>query len=113
VAHIAVAGYSFGAAVGLHAAMSDERVEILAGVSLPIGMMDGSFLLDCVKPKLLVAGDRDEFCPLSSLEDLFSRLPDPKRMQVVPGADHFWFGHDSDAARVAADYLDEEWKHID
>lgn len=104
---VAVAGYSFGAAVGLQASLHDERVEALVGISLPIGMMDGSFLLECTKPKLLVAGDRDEFCPLPALEDLFALIPDPKRLEVVPGADHFWFGRDSEAARHAAAYLGE------
>ena len=105
----AVAGYSFGAIVGMHSGMQDDRVSALAGIALPVGMMDGSFLLTCAKPKLLVAGDRDTFGPLPAVRDLFDRIPEPKTMKVVPGADHFYLGLDSEAARHASAFLDDLW----
>jgi alpha/beta superfamily hydrolase len=108
---VAVAGYSFGAIVGLHAGMQDDRVSALLGIALPVGMMDGSFLLGCTKPKLLVAGDRDEFGPLPMIQDLFERIPEPKKMEVVPGADHFYIGLDSTAALHASDFLNDLWAH--
>ena len=106
---IAVAGYSFGAIVGMRSGMADDRVSALAGIALPVGMMDGSFLLECTKPKLLVAGDRDEFGPLNMVQALYDRIPEPRTMHVVSGADHFYLGLDTEAARHASAFLDEVW----
>jgi alpha/beta superfamily hydrolase len=110
VTRVAVAGYSFGAAVGLRAGMDDPRVSALIGIALPVAMMDGSFLIPCTKPKLLVAGSLDDICPPDALEDLFSRLPDPKLLKIVPGTDHFWFGHEAEAGRAAAAFLTDVWR---
>ncbi len=109
VTRIAVAGYSFGAIVGMHAGMEDDRVSALIGIALPVGMMDGAFLVRCTKPKLLVAGDRDSFGPLPAVRDLFERIPEPKTLEVVPGADHFYIGLDSTAARHASAFLHDLW----
>jgi alpha/beta superfamily hydrolase len=106
---VAVAGYSCGDIVGMRAGMEDDRVSALAGIALPVGMMDGSFLLGCTKPKLLVAGDRDEFGPLPAVQELFDRIPEPKTMKVVSGADHFYIGLDSTAARHASAFLQDAW----
>jgi hypothetical protein len=105
VANISVVGYSFGAAVGLRAGGRDERVRALVGVALPLKAMDASFLTSCAKPKLLVAGARDPYCPLSELEDLLRRCPEPKALAVVGGADHFFWGKEAEVAQATAAFL--------
>jgi alpha/beta superfamily hydrolase len=96
------AGFSFGAAVGLRAACSDERVRGAIGVGTPLVPVAESteqprvytfeFLQNCTKPKLLVSGARDQFGPRSKLEALAASLPEPKRLVVIEGADHFFEG---------------------
>jgi uncharacterized protein len=100
------AGFSFGAAVGLRAAASDSRVKALVGVGTPvapvtsgIGSKDEEprvytfdFLHDCVKPKLFVSGARDQFGPRARLEALVASMPEPKKLVVIEGADHFFEG---------------------
>lgn len=95
------AGFSFGAAVGLRAASSDARVKALIGVGTPVAPVADSekpreykfdFLRDCVKPKLFVSGARDQFGPRARLEELIASIPEPKRLVVIEGADHFFEG---------------------
>jgi uncharacterized protein len=97
-----LAGFSFGAAVGLRAACTDERVRALIAVGTPVvPVAEASeeprvyryeFLHDCAKPKLFVSGGRDQFGPREKLEALAASVPDPKKLVIVEGADHFFEG---------------------
>ncbi len=91
------AGFSFGAAVGLRAACSDARAKAAIGLGLPVSPIDDrtydfSFLQNCIKPKLFVSGDRDQFGAPAQLEGLVHSIPGPKKLVLVPGADHFFEG---------------------
>jgi alpha/beta superfamily hydrolase len=96
------AGFSFGAAVGLRATHADERVRALIGVGTPVipvaeanqkpRVYDFDFLRDCAKPKLFVSGARDRFGPRAELEKLVASVPEPKRLVIIEGADHFFEG---------------------
>jgi len=96
------AGFSFGAAVGLRAACSDARVRAAIGVGTPVVPVAEAteeprvyaldFLKDCAKPKLFVSGGRDQFGPRAKLEALVASLPEPKKLVVIEGADHFFEG---------------------
>ena len=91
------AGFSFGAAVGLRAACPDSRVKAAIGLGLPIAPIDDrnynyTFLKACAKPKLFVSGDRDQFSSPAQLEGLVKSIPDPKKLVLIAGADHFFEG---------------------
>jgi alpha/beta superfamily hydrolase len=91
------AGFSFGAAAGLPAACADARVKGVIGVGVPVAPIDDrsydfSFLQACAKPKLLVSGARDQFGPRTQLERLLQNLPEPKKLVIIEGADHFFEG---------------------
>ncbi|HXM23513.1 MAG TPA: alpha/beta family hydrolase [Terriglobales bacterium] len=91
------AGFSFGAAVGLRAACPDARVGAVIALGLPVAAIadrvyDFEFLRNCMKPKLFVSGDRDQFGPRAKLEGIVGSLPDPKKLVIVEGADHFFEG---------------------
>jgi uncharacterized protein len=91
------AGFSFGAAVGLRAACPDVRVKALVGLGLPVAAIDDrvydfDFLKSCTKPKLFVSGDRDQFGPRAKLEAVVQALPEPKKLVIIEGADHFFEG---------------------
>ncbi len=98
---VVVAGYSFGAMVGLRAGADDPRVHKLVGVALPIARRDATFLETVTKPKLLISGDRDDLSPVAGLDALFARLPEPKAMTLVTGADHFFGGRAAEVAKAA------------
>jgi hypothetical protein len=96
------AGFSFGAAVGLKAACPDSRVKAAIGVGIPAGPVAAGtevprtysldFLRECTKPKLFVSGARDQFGPRAKLEALVASLPEPKKLVLIEGADHFFEG---------------------
>ena len=95
---IVLAGFSFGAAVGLRAGCPDPRVTALIGLGLPVGPIDGrsyeyGFLRNCVKPKLLVSGSQDIFGPRAQLEQTMESLADPKKLVWIEGTDHFFAGN--------------------
>lgn len=104
---IVVAGYSFGAFVGLQAGAADPRVHKLIGVALPVASRDPAFLKSVTKPKLLISGDRDDYCPLPKLESVFAGLSEPKSLALIKGADHFFSGFEEEIATVAARFLGE------
>jgi alpha/beta superfamily hydrolase len=102
---VVVAGYSFGSMVGLRAGAADSRVHKLIGVALPLGFGDPSFLLSADKPILLISGDRDNFSPLPGLQNLFVKLPEPKELVPISGADHFFWGQEDEVAKAAVEFL--------
>jgi alpha/beta superfamily hydrolase len=96
------AGFSFGAAVGLKAACPDSRVKAAIGIGIPAGPVAADtevprtytldFLRECAKPKLFVSGARDQFGPRAKLEALVASAPEPKKLVLIEGADHFFEG---------------------
>lgn len=99
---IVFAGFSFGSAVGLRAACADSRVQAVIGVGTPVAPVAADteeprvytfeFMQDCRKPKLFVSGARDQFGPRAKLQSLVDSLPEPKKLVVIEGADHFFEG---------------------
>jgi alpha/beta superfamily hydrolase len=91
------AGFSFGAAVGLQAACPDSRVKAAIALGIPVAAIDNrsynfEFLKTCSKPKLFISGDRDQFGPQASLHQLVTSLPEPRKLVIIEGADHFFEG---------------------
>lgn len=94
---VILAGFSFGAAVGLRVACPDARVKALIGLGLPLvageeRSYNFDFLSSCAKPKLFVSGARDPFSPRAKLQELMNILPEPKKLVLIEGADHFFEG---------------------
>lgn len=87
-----VAGFSFGSWVGLRVGCRDGRVANVIGLGLPVNRSDLNYLKRCTKPKLFVQGGNDEFGSRENIEALFAKLPEPKRLVIVKGADHFFTG---------------------
>jgi alpha/beta superfamily hydrolase len=94
---LVLAGFSFGAAVGLRAACSDDRVQAAVGLGIPVTPIDDrryeySFVESCRKPKLFVSGTRDQFGPSARLRELVDTFPEPKKLVLIESADHFFEG---------------------
>jgi hypothetical protein len=89
---ILLAGFSFGSWVGLRVGCEDPRVTSLIGLGIPVNKSDLSYLVSCAKPRLFIQGENDEFGPRVNVEEFVATLPEPKRLVVVPGVDHFFTG---------------------
>jgi alpha/beta superfamily hydrolase len=103
-----LAGFSFGAWVGLQAGCADARVAALVGLGIPVNDSDFSYLRECVKPKLFVQGDRDQFGSAARVEAVFAELPGPKKLVFVGDADHFFTGHLDEMAAALDAWLGEQ-----
>ena len=104
-----LAGFSFGARVGLEVGASDPRVAALIGIGTPVNMYDFTFLRACRKPLLLVHGERDEFGDADRLRALAAQLPKEARVQVViiPEAGHFFDGQLDELSRAIREWTTE------
>ena len=89
---VVMMGFSFGSVIGLAVGSTDERVDSLVGIGLPVNSADFHFLEEVRKPKLVVQGTEDRFGARERVEKLFSLLKEPKRLRFVEGADHFLTG---------------------
>ncbi len=113
-----VAGFSFGAAVGLRVACPDSRVKAVIGLGLPLAPTDDrtydfGFLEACPKPKLFVSGDRDQFAAPAQLKRLVAALPEPKKLVLVAGADHFFEGRLRELREIIEPWVREAMSTID
>ena len=72
---------------------------------MAIGSLDEEFWNAYTKPKLFLAGDQDDVCPLVELRPVVESLPEPKELVVLDGADHFLWGREEEIARAIADFL--------
>jgi alpha/beta superfamily hydrolase len=110
---VTLAGFSFGARVGLEVGTYDPRVRDLVGIGAPVRMggrdYDFSFLRECRKPLLFVHGERDEFGDVEDLRALAREIPPEARVrvEVIPGAGHFFDEHLEDLRRVIAGWAEE------
>jgi len=107
---LSLAGWSFGAWVGLRWALEEGRCRRLALVSPPMVGFDFFHFLEEKPPSplpgvLVVAGSRDQFAGEEKLRELTTRLGG--ELVLLEGADHFLFGHESRVARA----ITEHWKN--
>jgi alpha/beta superfamily hydrolase len=108
-----VAGWSFGANVGLREALDDERVSALALIGLPLAAKDidvpalpaPSELRLLRRPVLLLAGDADVYCPADALARFAADLPDA-RVTILPGTDHYLWRREREAAAIVGEFAE-------
>jgi len=86
---VLIAGFSFGASVAVRFGCREPRVQGLLAIATPASWLDTELLAACAKPIAFIHGDRDTVAPLAGLH----ALVDPKRIRVIPGADHFFDQH--------------------
>ena len=93
---VVFAGFSFGAATGLRACCPESRVLFLISLGTPVAaegrVYAYKFLAECTKPKLFVSGDHDQYGPVAEIERVVANAADPKKLVIVPNADHFFEG---------------------
>ncbi|MDX2128203.1 MAG: alpha/beta family hydrolase [Chloroherpetonaceae bacterium] len=91
-----LAGFSFGAWVGLRHGAANTHVSHLIGLGVPMRLFDPERemvnLTTCTKPKFLLCGERDEFSPMEKLKPFLDSVAEPKTVEIMPDADHFFTG---------------------
>lgn len=106
-----VAGYSFGAWVGMQLLMRRPETDGFISVSPPTNMYDFSFLAPCPASGLILHGAADTVVPPVEVERVVSKLRTQKGIVIdydlVDGATHFWVEHLPEVERRVGAYLDK------
>ncbi len=105
---IFLAGWSFGSWVGWRWALMTGAAQRLALVSPPTTLYDFFESMPAenppaIPPTFMVAGDRDQFSDLAELTRLASSAG--AELTLLPGVDHFLFGHEREISSLATAFL--------
>jgi alpha/beta superfamily hydrolase len=111
-----VVGFSFGAATAILACCgtgdSGATIHALAALGLPTHCDGGHYhypsLASCTVPKLFLSGDRDQYAPAGQLKQVAASAVDPKKLVLIPGADHFFAGRLERMQHTLAGWLREQ-----
>jgi hypothetical protein len=89
-----IAGFSFGAWIGMQLLMRRPEISGFISIAPPANVYDFSFLAPCPASGLILHGDRDEVVPEPSVSKLAQKLASPRGIaidyQVIKGADHLF-----------------------
>jgi alpha/beta superfamily hydrolase len=106
-----VAGFSFGAWIGMQLLMRRPEIHGFISVALPANMYDFSFLAPCPSSGLIVHGEKDTLVPQESVSKLVQKLSQQRGIKIdlrmIPDADHFFSGHLEQLDEVIESYLDQ------
>lgn len=91
-AHLVLAGYSFGAWVGLRAMPAVEGARFFLAVGTPVSVYDFGFLRGQAFPAGFVHGTRDAFGDPESIRELVRDAGRLRSLEIVPDADHAFTG---------------------
>lgn len=92
--HCWVAGFQFGAWIGMQLLMRRPEVSGFISVAPPANMYDFSFLAPCPASGLIINGSEDKVVPPEPVEELVEKLHQQKGItithEVIEGAGHFF-----------------------
>jgi len=105
-----IAGYSFGAWVGMQLLMRRPEITGFISVAPPANVYDFTFLAPCPASGLIVHGDADEHVPESHVATLHKKLASQRDIvvgyTVLDGADHFFQNRIDRLTQAVEGYLD-------
>jgi hypothetical protein len=87
-----LSGYSFGAWVNAMAFQGGLAVQGMTMVAPPVAFIDFEEGLRLPILSAVVAGSRDEFAPPHRIRPLMRLWNPDARIDIIDGADHFFFG---------------------
>ncbi|MGI4745600.1 MAG: alpha/beta hydrolase [Janthinobacterium lividum] len=104
-----IAGYSFGAFVGMQLLMRRPEISGWVSVAPPANHYDFGFLAPCPCGGLLLHGDSDEMVPEPAVRKLVDKLNTQKNVtvdyRVYAGADHVFATHAEQVSEAVEDYV--------
>ncbi|WP_296820703.1 alpha/beta hydrolase [Brevundimonas sp.] len=106
-----VAGYQFGAYIGMQLLMRRPETDGFISVSAPANMYDFSFLAPCPASGLFLHGAADTIVPPPEVERVVAKLRTQKGIVIdydlIEGASHFWENNMADVEGHVSAYLDK------
>ncbi|PLW77442.1 alpha/beta hydrolase [Cohaesibacter celericrescens] len=106
-----IAGFSFGAWIGMQLLMRRPEVEGFISIAPPANLYDFSFLAPCPSSGLITHGGMDKVVPHKDVQALVDKLKTQKGIiidqEIIPGANHFFKEETDQLLNVCANYLDQ------
>jgi len=99
---LGIMGYSFGGMIAMAVGEEDMISKAVAGVS-PV-VLKGS-MRNCGKPKYVICGSDDFVVPSPAIIKEVGEMSGPKKVEVIKGADHSWWGFEDEMATRVADFF--------
>jgi len=100
---VGLAGYSFGSMVAFPVALRSDRLKALALISPFLADNEWDQMRSYSVPRLLLCGGEDGFISAQQVMQRIDKLPGTSQCEIIPGADHFWWGYEGEIAdRVTA-----------
>jgi hypothetical protein len=104
-----IAGFSFGAWIGMQLLMRRPEIDRFIAVAPPANVYDFGFLAPCPSSGLILQGDKDEIVTEESVQKLTEKLGRQKDIvidyRVIKGANHFFTDRLDKLSASASDYL--------
>ncbi|SFH82434.1 alpha/beta hydrolase [Albimonas pacifica] len=104
-----VAGFSFGAWIGMQLLMRRPEISGFVSVAPPANMYDFSFLAPCPSSGLIVNGDADRVAPPADVLKLVDKLKTQRGIEitheVIPSAGHFFDRQLEDMTGLVENYV--------
>ncbi|MCW5773617.1 MAG: alpha/beta hydrolase [Rhodospirillaceae bacterium] len=112
-AHCWIAGFSFGAWIGMQLLMRRPEIDAFISVAPPANIYDFGFLAPCPSSGMIIQGAADKIVPLEAVQKLVTKLNHQKGIKIdyriVDKADHFFSNHIDELTENVEDYLN---KHL-
>jgi alpha/beta superfamily hydrolase len=106
-----IAGFSFGAWIGMQLLMRRPEIEGFISIAPQPNLYDFSFLAPCPSSGLIIHGDKDAVAPQKDVNTLVEKLKTQKGIvidqKVIPGANHFFDNKIDTLISDVGSYLDK------
>ncbi|MBV8535460.1 MAG: alpha/beta hydrolase [Alphaproteobacteria bacterium] len=105
-----IAGFSFGAWIGMQLLMRRPEIDRFISVAPPANIYDFGFLAPCPSSGLIVQGDKDDVVPEESVKKLADKLGKQRDIEVdfrvIKGANHFFTDRMDKLDTVVEEYVE-------
>ncbi|MEN8196925.1 MAG: alpha/beta hydrolase [Pseudomonadota bacterium] len=105
-----IAGFSFGAWIGMQLLMRRPEIDGFISIAPPANMHDFGFLAPCPASGLMLQGAEDRIVPEESVAKLVQKLSSQRGItidyRIIEGADHFFGGQMDELIGHVSNYMD-------
>ncbi len=106
-----IAGFSFGAWIGMQLLMRRPEITSFISVAPPANLYDFSFLAPCPSSGLVIHGGEDTIVPPESVSKLVGKINSQKTVtiteNVIDDANHFFSNQLEEISTLVGGYMDE------
>ena len=105
-----IAGFSFGAWIGMQLLMRRPEIKGFISIAPPANLYDFTFLAPCPSSGIIIQGENDEVATPGATQKLVDKLRTQRHITIhhdtIPGANHFFEHEMTELMKSVDDYLD-------